>query len=765
MAWRPKDATVLAIDVGRSMREAFASAEDGSSVSKAEVAARAVRNLVQHRLFFSPKHELGIIFFGTSETNNDLQDDGYQHVLVCRDRKIDVPDVDALKCLTTLPAPADTEDADPVNALIVALDLMIKRTRDLKYNKTVHLITDARTADDPDLMECVKQCESTGTQLFVTLLDTGSTPAWSALADRSPQVKVLPLMDLAREIRLCVKPVEQRAKVRLSLIMSPEMQIPVGIYSKTTRVTFPTLRKQSKLAAAIPETNRRTDKVVLDRTYHVTDDQDGEEVKKEDRVKGHKYGSSIVPMSEYDEAALMYSCERTLTALGFAPASSIGPESSMQATDAVAADKGDRWAHCAFESIVQAMLEERRVLIARYCYRKDGQPRMVALIPLKGGPGQASHMILQYLPFAEDIREWTAASLPEPSGEQQKAVECLLDSMSLQAPAGTPNAGSELVKPEDTHNPALSRFYSFLASRAIDSASKLPPPAPELTSVISGPPAVLAASLTEALPENERVRIKTLFGLEKVEKPVGSGRRGAVKRFWREAIAEKRKDSAAFLDAVDTKKIKVDASAITKKAEKDEDERRKSEIKGEGSQGEDAGGAGGMATAVEPPPRVHIGSVHPERDFEHWLAARRTGGVDIVGPAVEQMCDVILRFADEGEEFHGKALSCLAALRRGCVREAEAAGFNEFMRKLRMKLTRRQAMLWERASKDAALGLITDTEVVTSTVTTAEARAFLEGTDTGPGSAALSSATAGLASAGQAAGTALSEKDLEAMIE
>ena len=33
--------------------------------------------------------------------------------------------------------------------------------------------------------------------------------------------------------------------------------------------------------------------------------------------------------------------------------------------------------------------------------------------------------------------------------------------------------------------------------------------------------------------------------------------------------------------------------------------------------------------------QVHIGSVHPERDFERWLNERKTGGVDVVGPAIE----------------------------------------------------------------------------------------------------------------------------------
>lgn len=73
---------------------------------------------------------------------------------------------------------------------------------------------------------------------------------------------------------------------------------------------------------------------------------------------------------------------------------------------------------------------------------------------------------------------------------------------------------------------------------------------------------------------------------------------------------------------------------------------------------------------------MHIGSVHPERDFERWLNERKTGGRDVVAPAIEQMCLVILRFAEEGEEFYGKALSCLATMRRGCVRRGPRALFS-----------------------------------------------------------------------------------------
>ena len=126
-----------------------------------------------------------------------------------------------------------------------------------------------------------------------------------------------------------------------------------------------------------------------------------------------------------------------------------------------------------------------------------------------------------------------------------------------------------------------------------------------------------------------------------MEKAFGKER----KRFWREAIAEKTKASE-----VDTKRIKVDAYVETKKGEKDE----LPAVKAEGFEAAES-----LAAAVEPPPRVHIGSVHPERDFERFVNERKTGGSDLVAPAVEQMCQVILRLAEEGQEFHSKAFKLM----------------------------------------------------------------------------------------------------------
>ncbi|CAE7372884.1 ku80 [Symbiodinium natans] len=166
MAGKAREATVFVVDVGESMQATFAEASDGNKVTRAQTAVGIASKLVQHRLFFAPKHEVGVVFFGTSDTNNDLQDDGYANVYVCRDRKIDVPYVDALTGVSN--APPGGKGSDSVNALIVALDLMIKRTKDLKYEKSIVLITHGSSAQfgDPDLLECayaaLGSCEKGG---------------------------------------------------------------------------------------------------------------------------------------------------------------------------------------------------------------------------------------------------------------------------------------------------------------------------------------------------------------------------------------------------------------------------------------------------------------------------------------------------------------------------------------------------------------------------------------------------------------------------
>lgn len=244
------------------------------------------------------------------------------------------------------------------------------------------------------------------------------------------------------------------------------------------------------------------------------------------------------------------------------------------------------------------------------------------------------------------------------------------------------------------------------------------------SAIVSEVPADLAALLSppaEALEKYNTQRVgeqlKTLFGLTKVEK-----KQGRRKRFWREAIAMKRAEE----QEVDVKRIRIDNGPGV-------------EVISE-------------ASSSRAPPVVHIGSVHPERDFERWLA-ERAGGVDTTKEAINQMKALINQLTAEGPDFIGKALSCLETLRRGCVREGEAEVFNNFARELRGPSWRR-GLLWEK-TQERGLGLISDQETAVSNVSEEAARAFLAGEEV---SASASTP------AGEQAGPP-TERELEDMID
>ncbi|CAK9087110.1 unnamed protein product [Durusdinium trenchii] len=443
---------------------------------------------------------------------------------------------------------------------------------------------------------------------------------------------------------------------------------------------------------AIPSEARKSDKVLPDRTYYATpgprdvgpggfsivsdgassNDQEGEEVKKEDRVpRGGVEGG------------------RCVGAWGLTSRVVTRTESSLHSVDVVAADKGDAWAHYAFESLVEAaMLSEKRVLIARYCFRKDSQPRMVALIPKKGagvGPwssfGQQVTLVMGNPPLPE-----------EPTAEQKAFTNSLVDALTFDP---------QTLRPEETSNPSLARFYDFLGRRAVDPGAKL-------ESSVAAPvlemPEHARLALEKVLPENERLKVKALFGLEKVEKAVGRER----KRFWRDDPRPSKRrpgtphPSEKWLDAMDvdvsdgsdfvddvgnmvpmtpphlwgrwlqgvlisplpvlyrppmankslagqnvilhtdgvkTYKMKVPGVLHDNVAHK----KRKMLVKGKqgplrhvkGEESQEHRGDDSMAVPVGVPPRVHIGSVNPQQDFERWLNERKTGGQDVVTPAIE----------------------------------------------------------------------------------------------------------------------------------
>nr|XP_023916236.1 ATP-dependent DNA helicase 2 subunit KU80 isoform X3 [Quercus suber] len=127
---RNKETLLLLLDVGPSMHSVLPEVEKVCSL------------LAGKKLIYSKYDEVGVILFGTEDTKNELTKEvgGYQHVVVLRDTK--VVDGDLVEALQQLPR--GTHDGDFLDAIIVGMDILIKKFGETdKKKKRICLITNA----------------------------------------------------------------------------------------------------------------------------------------------------------------------------------------------------------------------------------------------------------------------------------------------------------------------------------------------------------------------------------------------------------------------------------------------------------------------------------------------------------------------------------------------------------------------------------------------------------------------------------------------
>jgi ATP-dependent DNA helicase 2 subunit 2 len=159
MATTPsKEAIVLIIDAGPSMVEAReqdgGARSDGTEPRKLTTrfhdAMRAAAMLIQRKLLFPQSGDrLGIVLFGTKETKNELADEAgaYGNIFVVHD--LEAPSVELLRQVSdggSITPEVGGAKGDLLDALVVAMDMIVKRIGKKRYQKRVFMITDAETA-------------------------------------------------------------------------------------------------------------------------------------------------------------------------------------------------------------------------------------------------------------------------------------------------------------------------------------------------------------------------------------------------------------------------------------------------------------------------------------------------------------------------------------------------------------------------------------------------------------------------------------------
>lgn len=159
-----KQATVFIVDLGSSM----ADCHNGRIESDLDWSMRYVWDKISTVVAASRKTwTVGVVGLKTDETRHLLQDEeGYENISILQE--IGPMSMNSLKELQDVIVPSETHTGDAVSAIVIAVDMMEKYTKALKYARKIYLITDGTgPIDGDDFEDITKKINHDGIELIV----------------------------------------------------------------------------------------------------------------------------------------------------------------------------------------------------------------------------------------------------------------------------------------------------------------------------------------------------------------------------------------------------------------------------------------------------------------------------------------------------------------------------------------------------------------------------------------------------------------------
>ncbi|KAK9758053.1 hypothetical protein RND81_01G203500 [Saponaria officinalis] len=682
---RNKESLILLLDVSPKMHGVLPQVE------------KVCAMLLEKKLIYNKYDEVGIVLFGTADTNNDLTREvgGYENIVVLKDIKVVDGDlVDVVEQLQRGTVPGDFLDA-----IVVGMDMLIKKYGPTnKGKKRLCLISNALsrlrdpfegTKDDQVSTIAMQMTEHAIKLECIVVRGKLSTDADKNIMDENDHLlELFTRTTSAKTVyvesstallgALRTRSIAPVTIFRGDLEVSPDLKIKVWVYKKTSEERFPTLKKYSDKA---PATDRfATHEIKVDYEYKSIQDPD-KTVPPEQRIKGYRYGPEVVPISSDEWEAVKFKPEKSVKLLGFTDAKNILRQYFMKDVNLFIAEPGKKESVIAVSALARAMKEMNKVAIVR-CVWRQGQAGVVigVLTPnISINENVPDSLYFNVLPFAEDVREFQFPSfrnLPaafQPTEEQQNAADNLVQMLDLAPPAK-----EEILMPDFTPNPVLERFYHFLELRRKTPDAAVPPLDEALKMITEPNPEFVSHNKSVIdefrkhfeVKENPKIK-KSARSLR--EKPSGSDDE-------KEAAEDRHLEKPLIsIENVPTAKIELKSieNVPIAKIEMKSIENVPTAMIENGEEKPSSSNANNSITTVD-----KIGKVTPVQDFEAMISRR--DNPDWVTKAIKGMKSNILDLLEDSYagNNYDQAIDCLVALRKGCVIEEEPKLFNDFLKYL-----------------------------------------------------------------------------------
>ena len=453
--------------------------------------------------------------------------------------------------------PSRTDHGDAISAIVIALQMITKYCKKLKYKRQIVLVTSGRGSLDSDgLADIIEKVKSDQVELVVVGVDfddpdygfkeedkhdekAANEATLKALvedcnglfgtAQQAIEELGIPRLKNTRPVpsykgqltlgnpsqydsALCID-VERypRVMIRRPLTASQFVQRSDLSNINDTAGSSGTVLPDDELPAGVLQSDSNTlTNVKNARAYQVADDAapgGKRDVSRDDLAKGYEYGRTAVHISESDLNVTKLETQAGLEIIGFIPWSTYERYMSMSVSCVIIGQKTNAMATMALSSLIHALVELESYAVARLVVKTDKEPIIVLLAP-SIEPDYECLLDVQ-LPFHEDVRSYkfppldrvitvSGKSVKEhrnlPTDALKDAMSAYVDRMDLST-FGTDDDGNptEYMQMSDTYSPVLHRIDQAVRWRAVHPDKPIPPPH-EILTRYQHPPASLLAT-------------------------------------------------------------------------------------------------------------------------------------------------------------------------------------------------------------------------------------------------------------------------------
>ncbi|CAO2651496.1 Nn.00g040660.m01.CDS01 [Neocucurbitaria sp. VM-36] len=490
-----KDAVLFAIDVSPSMLERPPKSEDKKADrdSPTSAALKCAYQLMQQRIISNPNDMMGILLFGTEQTDLKDGDSTFQHCYLLAD--LDVPSAQDVKRLRDLVE--NDDEAEPIlrpakdgasiaTVLFCANQIFTTKAPNFS-SRRLFLVT------DNDYPVKIKADKDTAVTRARDLYDLGCTidlfpisqphhsfdrsrfyddlvyptspsdpdapvaiPSTTKIAKSGEGISLL--KQLISSINSKATP--RRALFTLPLELGPDLRIGVKGYIM--------IKRQEHVKSCYVWVGGEKPQIVTSSTSHMADDT-ARVVEKTELRKAYKFGGDAITFTP-EEITRIRQCfgDPVIRIIGFKPSSCVPLwANTNKATFIYPSETDFVGSTRVFSALQQKLLKSGKVGLVWFIARRNASPTLCALVPAEekinedGEQSMPPGLWLIPLPFADDIRQF-----PEQAESPLKTTDTLTDKMrliieQLQLPKG-------IYDPAKYPNPDLQWFYRILQAMALE---------------------------------------------------------------------------------------------------------------------------------------------------------------------------------------------------------------------------------------------------------------------------------------------------------